>query len=60
MQEELKKQMQAAELGQQSMEAFLETKQKTMLDSLWKLNVADIELTLSHVCHAVLIQPFSM
>jgi curved DNA-binding protein CbpA len=57
MQEELKKQMQAAELGQQSMEAFLETKQKTMLDSLWKLNVADIELTLSHVCHAVLHDP---
>ncbi|KAG0581739.1 hypothetical protein KC19_3G005000 [Ceratodon purpureus] len=54
MQEDLKKQMQATELGEQTMEAFLETKQKTMLDSLWKLNVADIELTLSHVCQAVL------
>lgn len=60
MQEELKKQTQAAELGQQTMEAFLENKQKMMLDNLWKLNVADIELTLSHVCQQVLRQRSSM
>jgi len=56
MQEALKKQTQDGELGEQTMEAYLESKQKMMLDSLWKLNVADIELTLSHVCRMVPLQ----
>jgi RNAse (barnase) inhibitor barstar len=55
MQEDLKKQLEAGDSnGEEAIESFLESKQKMMLDSLWKLNVADIELTLSHVCQAVL------
>jgi hypothetical protein len=55
MQEELKKQLEAGEgNGEEGIENYLESKQKMMLDSLWKLNVADIELTLSRVCQAVL------
>jgi hypothetical protein len=54
MQEQLKKQMQEGDQGEQTMEAYMESKQKMMLDSLWKLNVADIEMTLSHVCRMVL------
>lgn len=54
MQEDLKKQLEAGEdAGEEAIETYLESKQKVMLDSLWKLNVADIELTLSHVCQAV-------
>ena len=55
MQEDLKKQMETAgdSNGEEAIESYLESKQKMMLDSLWKLNVADIELTLSHVCQQV-------
>lgn len=54
MQDDLKKAMEASDRnGDEAVESYLEAKQKVMLDSLWKLNVADIELTLSHVCQAV-------
>ncbi|XP_024385053.1 chaperone protein dnaJ 10 isoform X2 [Physcomitrium patens] len=55
MQEDLRKAVEAGESnGEEAIESYLQAKQKVMLDSLWKLNVADIELTLSHVCQAVL------
>ena len=54
MQEDLKKQLEAGEGNEEeAIGSYLESKQKIMLDSLWKLNVADIEQTLSHVCQAV-------
>ncbi len=55
MQEEmLKRQLEAGgDTGEVTLESYLESKQQIMLDSLWKLNVADIELTLSHVCQSV-------
>lgn len=53
MSEGLKRQLQGGEMGEQTAEAFLEAKQQMMLDNLWKLNVVDIEMTLSHVCQAV-------
>lgn len=56
MQEDMKKQLEEGDgNGEEAIERYLELKQKMMLDSLWKLNVADIELTLSHVCQQVLV-----
>jgi hypothetical protein len=61
MQEDLKKQLEAGDTnGEEAIESYLESKQKIMLDSLWKLNVADIELTLSRVCQAVWLPTRSM
>ncbi|CAK9229667.1 unnamed protein product [Sphagnum jensenii] len=59
MQEDIrKKQLEAGgDDGELSLESYLESKQQVMLGSLWKLNVADIELTLSHVCQSVLHSP---
>jgi hypothetical protein len=54
MQEDMKKQIEAGELGEQTIEQFMESKQQMLLDNLWKLNVADIENTLTHVCEKVL------
>ncbi len=53
MQEDLKRQLQSGEMGEGNVESLMESKQQMMLDSLWKLNVADIELTISHVCQTV-------
>lgn len=53
MQEDIKKQVLAGQ-GEQGLEAFVASKQEVMIGNLWKLNVADIESTLSHVCQKVL------
>jgi hypothetical protein len=53
MQEDLKRQLQGGDMGEVNVESLMESKQQMMLDSLWKLNVADIELTISHVCQTV-------
>ncbi|XP_024363749.1 chaperone protein dnaJ 10 isoform X1 [Physcomitrium patens] len=57
MQEEMKKMMQTTEVQEQKLETYLETNQKIMLDNLWKINVIDIESTLSHVCQKVIRDP---
>ncbi|PSS17191.1 Chaperone protein like [Actinidia chinensis var. chinensis] len=36
------------------LEEYMQSHKKLMIDSLWKLNVADIEATLSRVCQMVL------
>ncbi|XP_024526280.1 chaperone protein dnaJ 10 isoform X3 [Selaginella moellendorffii] len=55
MQEDMKRQLAAGgDMSESAIEKYLESKQQVMIDSLWKLNVADIEVTLSHICQNVL------
>ncbi|XP_006660786.1 chaperone protein dnaJ 10-like [Oryza brachyantha] len=55
LQEDLKKHLSAeCKYTEEELEAYMETHKSVMVDSLWKLNVADIEATLSHVCQMVL------
>ncbi|KAF8694881.1 hypothetical protein HU200_037981 [Digitaria exilis] len=50
LQEDLKKHLSAeCHYTEEELEAYLQTHKSVMVDSLWKLNVADIEATLSHV-----------
>ncbi|XP_024364648.1 chaperone protein dnaJ 10 isoform X1 [Physcomitrium patens] len=57
MQEDLKKQIEAGQVEEQGVEAYLASKQEMMLGNLWKLNVADIEFTLTNVCQRILNDP---
>ncbi|KAF8653700.1 hypothetical protein HU200_061810 [Digitaria exilis] len=55
LQEDLKKYMSAeGHYTEEELEMYMENHKKVMVDSLWKLNVADIEATISHVCQMVL------
>ncbi|XP_024528892.1 chaperone protein dnaJ 10 isoform X2 [Selaginella moellendorffii] len=55
MQEDMKRELAAGgDMSESAIEKYLESKQQVMIDSLWKLNVADIEVTLSHICQNVL------
>jgi hypothetical protein len=54
LQEDLKKQLGAeGHTTEEELEMYMENHKKVMVDSLWKLNVADIETTISHVCQMV-------
>ncbi|CAM0952083.1 unnamed protein product [Alopecurus aequalis] len=55
LQEDLKKHLSSeCNYTEEELEAYMESHKNVMVDSLWKLNVADIEATLSHVCQMVL------
>ncbi|XP_030516282.2 chaperone protein dnaJ 10-like [Rhodamnia argentea] len=58
LQEDMKKQLsQEGNYTEEELEAYMQSHKKLMIDSLWKLNVADIEATLSRVCQMVLQDP---
>jgi hypothetical protein len=57
MQAELQKQIEDGQIEEQGVEAYLASKQELMIGNLWKLNVADIENTVSKVCQKVLLDP---
>ncbi|XP_030446855.1 chaperone protein dnaJ 10-like [Syzygium oleosum] len=58
LQEDMKKQLsQEGNYTEEELEAYMQSHKKLMIDSLWKLNVADIEGTLSRVCQMVLQDP---
>ncbi|KAL2248698.1 chaperone protein dnaJ 10 [Sesamum indicum] len=55
LQEDMKRQLSAeGTYTEAELEEYMQSHKKLMIDSLWKLNVADIEATLTHVCHMVL------
>jgi hypothetical protein len=54
LEEDLKKHLSAeCNYTEEKLEAYMESHKTVMVDSLWKLNVADIEATLSGVCQMV-------
>lgn len=55
LQEDMKRQLSAqGDFTDEQLEEYMQSHKKQMIDSLWKLNVADIENTLSRVCQMVL------
>ncbi|XP_019267497.1 PREDICTED: chaperone protein dnaJ 10-like isoform X2 [Nicotiana attenuata] len=55
LQEDMKRQLSTeGNYTEEELEEYMQSHKKLMIDSLWKLNVADIEATLSRVCQMVL------
>ncbi|KMT19375.1 hypothetical protein BVRB_1g013720 [Beta vulgaris subsp. vulgaris] len=55
LQEDMKRHLSAeGNYTEEELENYMESHKKVMIDSLWKLNVVDIEATLSRVCQMVL------
>ncbi|KAK8638700.1 hypothetical protein V6N13_137111 [Hibiscus sabdariffa] len=55
LQEDMKKQHNAeGNYTEEELEEYMQSNKKLMIDSLWKLNVADIEATISRSCQMVL------
>ncbi|KAG9158307.1 hypothetical protein Leryth_000434 [Lithospermum erythrorhizon] len=55
LQEDMKRQLSAeGNYTEEQLEEYMQSHKKLMVDSLWKLNVADIEATLSRACQMVL------
>ncbi|KAL4182668.1 hypothetical protein AMTRI_Chr11g151330 [Amborella trichopoda] len=55
LQEDIKRHLGAEkEYSEDDIETFLLSKKGVMISSLWKLNIIDIEATLTHVCEMVL------
>nr|VDC66278.1 unnamed protein product [Brassica rapa] len=60
LQEEMKRQLSAeGNYTEKELEEYMKSHKKVMIDSLWKLNVADIESTISRVCELVLQDPIA-
>lgn len=56
LQEDMKKQLSAeGNYTEEELEEYMQSHKKLMIDSLWKLNVADMEATLSRVCQMVVL-----
>lgn len=54
LQEDMKRHLSAeGNYTEEELENYMESHKKVMIDSLWKLNVVDIEATLSRVCQMV-------
>lgn len=55
LQEDMKRHLSSeGNYTEEELENYMQSHKKVMIDSLWKLNVADIEATLSRVCQMVL------
>ncbi|KAL8224209.1 hypothetical protein R6Q57_019684 [Mikania cordata] len=55
LQEDMKRHLSAeGKYTEAELEEYMQSHKKLMIDSLWKLNVADIEATVSRVCQTVL------
>lgn len=57
LQEDMKRHLsEEGNYTEEELEKYMESNKKLMTDSLWKLNVADIEATLSRVCQMVVFR----